>query len=184
MSSCIEIKTSRLYLRPISINDADTIFNYRSLPEVYEYQGWRPNSIAETKYFIKTQIEKKLNIPDSWYQIVVIKSDSDELIGDIGLHFLRNDNQQVEIGFTLSPIHQGKGFATEAVAAVVDFLFNSLQKHRVIASVDPRNTKSIQLIQRIGMRKEAHFIKSLWFNNEWVDDLTFAILKEEWIKKY
>ena len=56
-----------------------------------------------------------------------------------------------------------------------------MKKHRITASVDPRNTKSIALLERINMRKEAYFKKSFWFNNEWADDIVYAILKEEWI---
>lgn len=90
---------------------------------------------------------------------------------------------QVEIGYTLSLEYQGNGYATESVINVINYLFNNLKKHRITASVDPENVRSAVLLERIGMRKEAHFKKSFWFNNEWVDDVVYAILKEEWINK-
>jgi RimJ/RimL family protein N-acetyltransferase len=64
--------------------------------------------------------------------------------------------------------------------ALLEFLFAKLAKHRVFASVDPRNTAAIALFTRVGMRKEAHFIQSLWLNGEWVDDVIFAMLEREW----
>src|SRR5665648_147181 len=75
----------------------------------------------------------------------------------------------------------GLGINAEAVTGVINYLFSNLKKHRIIASVDHENIKSIMLLERIGMRKEAHFKKSYWSNNEWTDDMIYAILEEEWI---
>jgi RimJ/RimL family protein N-acetyltransferase len=96
---------------------------------------------------------------------------------------LESGSLPVELGCTLNFNQHGKGFATEALAEILNLLFQKLNKHRVIASIDPRNEKSIRLVERLGMRKEAHFRKSLWMNNEWVDDLVYAILKEDWLEK-
>jgi RimJ/RimL family protein N-acetyltransferase len=63
---------------------------------------------------------------------------------------------------------------------IIDYIINHLNKHRIIASIDPRNNDSIRLIERLGFRKEAYFIKSLFFHGEWADDLIYAILAEEW----
>jgi RimJ/RimL family protein N-acetyltransferase len=102
------------------------------------------------------------------------------LIGDIGAHFMSDDPRQVEIGFTVAPTYQGQGFGTEAVSGLLDYLLNSVQKHRVFASVDPRNEPCIALLRRVGMREEAHFRESLWFKGDWVDDMAFGILESEW----
>ncbi len=90
------------------------------------------------------------------------------------------DGRQVEIGFTLAPAAQGRGLGAEAVIGVLDFLFARLGKHRAFASVDPRNEPSLRLLQRVGMRQEAHFRRSLLFKGEWADDLVFAVLRSEW----
>ena len=82
---------------------------------------------------------------------------------------------------TVAPSHQRRGFATEAVTALLDHLFGRLQKHRVLASVDPRNLPSVALFQRVGMRREAHFRQSVWFKGAWADDLVFALLQSEWM---
>ena len=89
----------------------------------------------------------------------------------------------MEIGFTLSPTEQGRGIATEAVGALLDHLFGVLDKHRVIASVDPRNDRAIALLTRLGFRQEAHFVRSLLVDSEWVDDLRFGLLQEEWTRR-
>jgi len=86
----------------------------------------------------------------------------------------------VEIGYTLDKEFRGKGYATEALKIVIDHLINSLCKHRIIASIDPANLDSIRLVERLGFRKEAHFVESLFFHGKWVDDLVYAILAKEW----
>jgi len=98
----------------------------------------------------------------------------------MGIHFIE-DNYQAEIGYTLSPAFQGKGYAIEAVKAILDYLFSKLKKHRITASVDPDNIKSIRLLENVGFRKEAHFIKSFRMNDQWYDDCIYAILTEEWV---
>jgi RimJ/RimL family protein N-acetyltransferase len=104
-----------------------------------------------------------------------------ELIGDLGVHLLAGG--QVEIGFTIAPVHQRQGFGTLAVRALLDDLFTVRKKHRVFASVDPRNIPSIAVLSRIGMRQEAHFRQSLLWRGEWVDDVVFALLRSEWDAK-
>ena len=93
---------------------------------------------------------------------------------------MADDSRQVEIGFTLAPEYQGQGFGTEAVTGLLNHLLGRCKKHRVFASVDPRNEASVALLKRVGMRQEAHFHESLWFKGEWVDDMVFAILESEW----
>lgn len=102
------------------------------------------------------------------------------MLGDCGFHVLGPEPRQVEFGISLVPEYQGHGYATEALRLLLDYLFFQLGKHRAFCSVDPRNVRSIALMVRVGMRKEAHFVKSFWFKGEWVDDLIFAMLAREW----
>jgi RimJ/RimL family protein N-acetyltransferase len=91
--------------------------------------------------------------------LAVRSAATDELLGDLGVHFLADDGHQVEIGFTIAPAHQRQGFGTLAVVALLDYLFTVLNKHRVFASVDPRNEAPMALLRSVGMRQEAHFGK-------------------------
>lgn len=174
------IYTNRLLVRPIEKEDAKLLFAYRSNVIENMYQGWIPGKIEDVYDFINDKISPSINIVDTWYQLTIIEKETNVLIGDIGLHFIDAENKQVEIGCTLNKEYQGKGYATEALEGIIDYLFMTLNKHRIMASVDPRNHKSLKLLERIGFRKEAHFKKSLFINNEWVDDIIYAILQEEW----
>ena len=172
-----------MILRPLNIKDAQDVFKYRSDPEVYKFQSFQPHTIADVEEFIETRIVGEPNLPDTWFQLAICKNDPNELIGDCGLHFPKHESSQVEIGITLNRTHQGFGYAAEALELVFNFIFDDLKKHRIVASVDPNNHASIRLLERMKMRKEAHFIESVWFKNHWLDDIIYAILASEWKNK-
>lgn len=176
----MQLYTERLLLRDITIDDKQDIFDYRSDAEANQFQGWIPETLEEVESFIQRNT-KEFNQPESWYQLLITDKDSKAVIGDIGVHFTGDENAQVELGITLSTIFHGKGYASEALKGVINYLFNDLSKHRITASVDPDNTASIQLMERIGLRKEGHFRKSLFWKNRWVDDIIYAVLREEWV---
>jgi RimJ/RimL family protein N-acetyltransferase len=175
-----EILTERLQLSRLTVSDAPAMFGYRADPEVCRFQSFQPRTRRDVEEFIDRLGSIAFDVPGSWFQFGIRSRESGMLIGDIGTHFLADDPRQVEIGFTLAPAHQRRGFATEAVAGVLDHLLVRIHKHRVFASVDPRNAPSIALVERVGMRLEAHFRESLWFKGQWVDDMVFGILASEW----
>ena len=177
ISRKIELETERLVLRSAEAKDAKAIYKYRSDSETNKYQGWIPKTIDDVETFI-SKISKQINEPETWFQFVIIEKETQKVVGDLGIHFL--NDEQAEIGCTLEKSKHGKGYATEALKSVMDYLFNKLNKHRIIGSIDPKNLKSIGLVERLGFRKEAHFKESLLINGEWVDDIVYAILKKEW----
>jgi RimJ/RimL family protein N-acetyltransferase len=174
------IFTPRLKISQLIADDAEALFQYRSDPTVCRYQSFEPSSLDDAKALINDLQSNSFDVPGSWFQFGIRLRETGLLIGDLGVHFMDYDSRQVEIGFTLAPDYQGRGYGTEAVSALIDYLLGPLHKHRVFASVDPRNKASIALMNRIGMRQEAHFRESLWFKGEWADDLVFAVLKSEW----
>lgn len=181
MSDNVSMITERCLLRRLTLDDAPVMFSYRSLPEVYRYEFWQPKTLTEIEEFINQGFEVAENTPHTWVQFAVCLREG-QMIGDVGIHFLGDDNH-VEIGYSIAPKFQGRGYATEAVEALVDHIFSDLKKHRITASIDPGNIKSEALLLRLGFRKEAHFIKSILFNGIWVDDVIYAILAEEWTNR-
>lgn len=175
----MEFITDRLYIRPLSAEDKESVFKYRSDSETNKYQGWIPKKIEDVEVFFG-KVSNEINVPETWFQFVILEQETDILIGDIGIHFMDSENKQVEIGCTLNKDYQRKGYATESLKTIIDYLIHTLHKHRVIASIDPRNSNSIRLVKRLGFRKEAHFVESLFLNGKWQDDLVFALLAREW----
>lgn len=174
------IVTERLILAPLGSADALRLFEYRSNPEVARYQSWEPGSVDEAADFIAGLEPVGFDTPGTWFQLGIRLTGSDLLIGDLGVHFSSEEPREVEVGVTLASEYQGQGYATEAVRGLLGHLFGELGKHRVTASVDPRNDSSLALFDRVGMRREAHFRQSLWFKGEWADDIVFAVLGSEW----
>lgn len=172
-------ESNRLHIRPIEKDDAEALFLYRSDKIANEYQSWIPENLNDVKSFIQRN-PKEFNLAETWFQLVIIDKQSNLLIGDIGVHFFGNENVQVELGITLHKEFQGKGYATESLKLVIDYLFKTLNKHRISASLDPKNINSENMLKRLNFRKEAHFIKSYFHNNTWVDDVIYAMLKEDW----
>ena len=105
---------------------------------------------------------------------------TDRLIGDCGAHVQAEDSRQAEIGFTLAPPYQGYGYATEAVRRLLHYLLIERGKHRVRATCDDRNTGSVAVLERVGMRREGHLLESTWSKGEWTNDLLYAVLRREW----
>lgn len=171
------IRTDRLLIRIPEMKDKEDFFEYRSMPEIYQYQSWKPKRISEIEEFINKNVTVNPNTEHTWLQLAVCLKEG-QMIGDIGIHFL--EENQIEIGYTLSPKYQGKGYALEAVKAVINYSFSEWKKHRITASVDPDNIHSVKLLERIGFKKEAHFIKSFRMDDQWYDDCIYAILRDEW----
>lgn len=176
----MQLKTKRLTLRQIKLSDQQGLFAYRSDKQTNKYQGWIPETLEEVASFL-SKISKTYNNPDSWFQFAIIENSSGHLIGDLGIRFLEEGSRQAELGCTLNKNFHGKGYANEALTAVMNSLFLDLDFHRIFASIDPNNKASIKMMEKLGFRKEAHFKESLLLNGQWVDDVVFAILKKEWL---
>ena len=177
----IVLTSSRLRLRPFQEADLETFAAYRSDPDVARYQSWNtPYTLEQAQAFYEELRREQPGTPGSWYQLAVERLDHPGMIGDCYLHVLASDPQQGEIGFTFSPQHQGQGYATEAVRRLLGYLFGELNLHRVTATCDVENLPSARLLERIGMRREGHFIENIWFKGTWGSEYLYAILNQEW----
>lgn len=167
------IDTPRLKIRTLGILDLETFAQYRNLPEVWRFQAWRPKATEEIAAFLRENSAGVFNTADTWYQLAICLQ-NDQLIGDIGIHFLTG-HTQVEIGYTIAPDYQGCGYAYEAVLAVISFLFTGLKKRSITASVDPDNLKSIRLLEKLGFEKRALVRQSVFIDDQWYDDAIYEL---------
>lgn len=180
-----KIETERLILRRFKKADAVAFLKYRTNPIValYQGEGWLDYTMEKAEVFVDEMMCAEIDVPGDWFQVAIELKEAGCLIGDCGIHTLGEDSNQIEIGFSLDPEFQGKGYGSEAVRGILNFLFNDLGKHRVIANVDVRNNPSAELLKRVGFRQEGHFIQNAWYKGEYTDEFLFAMLKEEWAKK-
>jgi RimJ/RimL family protein N-acetyltransferase len=177
------IQTARLLVRRFQDGDLAAFLAYRNDPEVARYQGW--DSIPESAGLAMIQEQKRIEpgVPGQWFQFAIELKDTRQLAGDCGLSVLVQDARQAQLGITLAREHQGQGLATEAVIAVLDYAFINLDLHRVVATVDVENVRSAALMERVGLRREGHFIKNAWFKGHWSDEYLYAVLQAEWLPR-
>ncbi len=176
-------KTKRIYLRPIAPQDAPALFTYRADPKIYKYQTWQPHTMEDVHEFIAHRIVNKPDIPGTWYQQVICKIENDEIIGDCGLHFLKEMPTQVEIGITIKQTYQKRGYARETLELIFTYTFEKLKKHRIIALVDPGNISSIRLLEHMKMRREVYNNRHVGNKSQKSDDITYVISAKEWKQK-
>src|SRR5215207_109097 len=153
---------------------------YRDLPQVARYQSWETFGLSDAAQLITDQLSIEPATPGSWLQLMIVLAESRLPIGDCGIHFLSNATQQVELGITLDPCYQNRGFACEALEGVLSYVFDTLKIHRVSATTDAENNAAQKLFERLGFRQEAHFIENVWLKNAWGCEYVFAMLLREW----
>nr|WP_240733964.1 GNAT family protein [Dyella soli] len=161
-------------------DDAPALFMYRSHPDVARYQGWQPTQLDEARRWIAGQNPTDTPAPGQWFQRAIRRLESGALIGDLGACMPAEPGMWVDIGITLAPSAQGRGFASEALAGFLAWLFAGQLVRRVTASVDPRNQACMRLMGRLGFRQEAHFVQSIPWQGGWADDVVWAMLAHEW----
>lgn len=175
------LETERLNLRKFRDDDLETLLAYRNDPDVYIYQGWKvPFTREAAVEFIAEMSKREVGTQDTSFQIVLALKTTDELIGDLGYFPNKHDPRQIRVGYTLAKKYWGNGYATEAMRALLDYAFDVQHAHRVIADLDPRNAASLKLLERLGFRREAHFVENYWMGDYWADEYLYAILEREW----
>ncbi len=183
MTDFTTLETDRLRLRHFKDSDLTLFMGYRNDPDVARYQSWDEISEAEAHTFIQEQKEIQPGVPGRGFQIAIELKATGVLIGDCYFTINELDHRQAEIGFTLSREYQGYGFATEAVSYFLNYAFLTFDLHRIIATTDCENAASVALLERLGMRREGHFLQNVWFKGKWGDEYLYAVLKEEWLRK-
>jgi RimJ/RimL family protein N-acetyltransferase len=102
------------------------------------------------------------------------------MVGHLTLSLGPPEHRQAEIGFMFHPDHQGRGYATEASHAVVRLAFETYDLHRLYARLEVRNIASARVLEKLGMRREAHLVENEWVKGEWQSELVYAILARDW----
>jgi RimJ/RimL family protein N-acetyltransferase len=174
----LPLTTRRLTVEMMKPQHAASLAEYRSDPEVARFQDWdTPFTVEMAERLIDGQSQLDGPVNDDWVQLAVVVGGRS--IGDVavGIH---DNGQQATIGYSITAAEQGKGYATEAVGAVIGALFNDAHLHRISAGIDPENIASRRLLEKLGFRYEGRSLKSVLVRGRWVDDDRFAMLAGEY----
>lgn len=177
------LQTARLTLRNFIDADLETFLAYRNDPEVAKYQGWGvPYPREKGEVFLSSMKERKDLKQDGWIQYAVALKDTDELIGDLGCYVKKDDMRQARLGFTLAAKYWRKGYITEAALCLLRYLFEDMNVHRVAADCDVDNIASYRTLEKLGFRREAHFIESYLVNGVYASEYHYGLLQRGWME--
>jgi len=183
MSLTYPIETARLILRPFKATDIDDLFEFHARPEVARFLYWNARNRSETEEALKKRLlATTLTQEGDKLLLAVELVKLNKVIGDVTLMWHSKKHKQGEIGFIFHPDYQGQGYATEASQILLTLGFKEFGLHRIFGRCDARNKASYRLMERLGMRREAHFIHNEIFKGEWGDEFVYAILQDEWSK--
>lgn len=170
--------TPRLIARRFEPRDLAAFVAMRNHPEVARYQTWDGFSPEDGQRFLDEMAEQALGEP-GWFQFALEDRLTGCFVGDCGLNILTADNRLGEVGYSICPQFWNRGYATEAITALIHHAFTSYGLHRISAATDPRNTSSRRVLEKAGFHQEAHFRQSLWFKGGWADDVVYAVLRSD-----
>ncbi|MEK5215829.1 ribosomal-protein-alanine N-acetyltransferase [Psychrobacillus psychrotolerans] len=170
-----QMESERLLLRPITLNDAEDMFEYTSDEETTRFIYEHHKDLEQTKnlianYFVKEPIGK--------YAIVL--RESNKMVGAI--EFRVDDwNKSGDLGFTLNRHYWGKGYMTEAGKLILSLAFNVMGLERVFSAHEVKNSASGKVLDRLGMKCEGILRKNQMIKGQLVDSVHYSILKEEYL---
>ncbi len=175
-----KMRTERLTIRRFTPEDWKGLHEYLSLEEVVKYEPYHTYSLEECK-------EEAIYRSRNEAFLAVCLTENNKLIGNI--YFEQQEPKEFmtwEIGYVFNPAYYGKGYATEACIKILQYAFENLSAHRIIGMCNPENVASWKVLERLGMRREGHFLKNVYFKRTpegspiWIDSYQYAVLAKEW----
>jgi RimJ/RimL family protein N-acetyltransferase len=177
------LTSARLVLRRFRAGDIETFVRYRADPAVARFQSWENFSAADGREFFAWVSTQHPDTPGEWFQFAIELRAMGAMIGDCALHALADKPREVEIGFTLAPESQGRGYATEAVSCLLDYVFGPLAKERAVGITDVRNTPSIAVLERLGFERDMTPRERVIFKGEPCDEYVYRLGRRDWLAR-
>jgi RimJ/RimL family protein N-acetyltransferase len=176
----LPVRTDRLLLREFRPDDFDALLPFHSDPENVRYVPYEPRTPDQMQEALHKKIAGTTLAGAGEHLDLAVGLHDGPVVGDLVVMLHAVEHDTVEVGWIFDPAHAGRGYATEAVRALLDLVFNDLQARRAVARVDARNTASLRLCERVGMRREAHLVENEVFKGELSSEIDFGLLSREW----
>jgi RimJ/RimL family protein N-acetyltransferase len=174
------LETARLRLRPFEAGDLEALYEIHADEANARFLYNDPRSRDEVRDLLERR-RSGTGVADEGDRLTaaVVVVASGDLVGDLSLFWVSREHRQGEIGFVFHPAHQGRGYATEAARPFLAFGFERLGLHRIVGRTEARNTASARVLEKLGMRREAHLVENEWVKGEWQSELVYALLDRE-----
>lgn len=175
------LETERLVLRPWRDDDLEALHEIYGDERVVRWLYHDARTRDETRELLAGKIAgAALHAEGDWLSAAVTTRAAGLVVGDVALNWVSETHRQGELGFSFRLSEQGKGYATEASRPLLAFGFEKLGLHRVVGRLEPRNVGSARVLEKLGMRLEAHLVENEWVKGEWQSELVYALLARDW----
>lgn len=176
----IPLRTKRLVLRELREEDWVDARALDTDPEVVRFQSNDVLDEAGTKAYLARNIASAAESPRRVFDFALTFPGEDRFLGRAGFHVQRPEHREAMVWFQLRRDLWGQGLVTEALTAVLDFAFFEQMVHRCYGDCDPRNVASARVMEKVGMKREAHLRQNWWLKGEWCDSWIYGVLEAEW----
>lgn len=167
-----------LVVRRVKPDDIEALAEYLCSDQYSRYQFFDTLTRVQVEQLVEEQLNMELDVPGR--PLILVAELDGRVIGDCQLTICDPFDRQAELGFAINPQYSGRGLASQYVLASIGFGFCQMELRRIVAGTDVRNTHSWRLLERIGMRREAHFVQDSFVKGELVDSYAYALLASEW----
>jgi len=177
----LPIETPRLRLRFTTPDDLEPLVALQSREDVTRWLYWGPRDERQVRDSLALKLAAtRIDADGDAFTLAIERKDSGAYAGDVGLHATAHEHRAGELGYILHPDHHGRGYATEAAAPLLELGFTSFGMRRIVGSMEARNLASARVLEKLGMRREAHFVENERVRGEWQSEFVYALLEVEW----
>jgi RimJ/RimL family protein N-acetyltransferase len=174
------LHTHRLLLREFIESDAAEANSYEADPAVVRFATHGVRSLADSLAYIQGVRREARSEIRRVFEFAIVRNGDAQLIGRCGLRLSDTEPTEAMLWYVLVQRAWGRGYAAEAARAVLTFGFEELRLHRIFVDIDPRNAASLRVAEKVGLRREGHFVETTWTKGEWADSVVFALLDREY----
>ncbi len=176
----MRIATARLVLREFVVADWTEVLAYQRDARYLRYYPWTDRTEADARDFVQMFLDQHAEQQRRKFQLAITLPDDGRLIGSCGVRRKPENDWEADIGYELAPEHWGKGYATEAARAMVQFAFDDLGVHRVSSWCIADNTASARVLEKAGLQLEGRLRENEYFKERWWDTLVYGLLASDW----
>jgi RimJ/RimL family protein N-acetyltransferase len=175
------LRTARLTLRPYEPGDLAFLHSMFGREDVTRYLPWGPMDLEAARAKLEQRLaQRSIGVDRKAIVLLGVEAATGRPVGEFMLRLASPEHRQGELGWTVHPDFQGRGFGTEGAGEMLRIGFENLGLHRISAECDPRNVASMRVMEKLGMRREALFIEAELIQGEWVDSMVYGLLASEW----
>ena len=180
----MELSGEKVSLTKISVNELDFICKIECDKSIWYFEEYVQSNENEVRKEYLHKIEEKERIRNYDFIVTIVEGVSKIPIGLAQIWSYSEFRKSWELGFAILPEYSGKGYGRESAKLLLAFAFEQLDAHKVVGMCHSKNTRSVSLMEDIGMTREAIFKEELFWHNKWIDQYFFSILEKEYLLKY